>query len=80
MHTNDDAAKDESQDDESEKVVAVKLQKNGIHRSGSSQETTSFSQEPIDLLSRFFPQLDRHFDNVADETDGGQWTVEKQGE
>lgn len=80
MHANDDTAKDKSQDDESEKVVAVKLQENRIHGSTSSQESSSFCQESIDLLSRLLPQLDRDFDNVADEADGCKWTVEEQSE
>jgi hypothetical protein len=49
MHADHDAAKDEAQDYETEKVIAIKLKENRIHGSGSNQQSACFGQELVDL-------------------------------
>lgn len=80
MHAQNYRAKDEAQNLKSKKVVAIKLNIGRISEPTAHQQATSLGQKAIDKQLRLLPKLNRQLNDVRDQADGSQWTMQEQCE
>lgn len=80
MHAQHHRAEDEAQDLKSKKVVGIELNVGGVGESIAHQQAARLGEEAIDEQLRLLPKLNRQLDDVRDQADGSQRTMQEQRE
>ena len=80
MHPQHHRTEDVAQRQQAEEVVRVKLNVGGVSGPRAHQQAPRLRQKAVHHLLRPLPQLNRQLDDVRHQTEGGEGTVEEEGE